>query len=186
MARLKLRHYNLSSIWSQAELLSQCLAISNGHCVGLSVQWMLLFLPSSAYSLLLALFYHASVSWFFYCSLFFFFCFLSLSSDPLHSFALLLPVCWDGSRTAGSVLQSSVSGFNIPIQSPLAVFSHPARAGTLSLTLLMLLSFFTTFYFISQQVLGYMCLTCPFSCPSSELGNVQEKKMYLLICHGPL
>lgn len=58
-----------------------------------------------------------------------------------HSLALLLPVRWDGSRTAGSVLQSSVSGFNIPIQSSLAVFSHPAHAGTLSITLLLLLSF---------------------------------------------
>lgn len=76
----------------------------------------------------------------------------TLSSDSLHSLALLLPACWDGSRTAGSVLQSSMSGFNIPIQSPLAVFSHPAHA----LTLLLLLSFFTTFHFISHLVLGYM------------------------------
>lgn len=84
-------------------------------------------------SLLFASFFfnHASVSWFFCCASFIASS-LTLSSNSL---ALLLPVCWDGSRTAGSVLQSSVSGFNIPIQSPLAVFSHP---GTLSLTLLLL------------------------------------------------
>lgn len=81
---------------------------------------------------------------------------LTLSSDSLRSLTLLLPVDWDGSRTAGSVLQSSVSGFNIPIQSPLAVFSHPAHAGTLSFTLLLPLSFFTTFRFISHLVLGYV------------------------------
>lgn len=124
---------------------------------------MLLFLPSSAYSLLLALFFSIMlVSHGFSTAPSFFFFFFASSLFPLHSFALLLPVCWDGSRTAGSVLQSSVSGFNIPIQSPLAAFSHPARAGTLSLTLLMLHSFFSTFYFISQQVLDYVCLTCPF------------------------
>lgn len=144
----------------------------------------------------------ASVSWFFCCSSFIASS-LTLSSDSLHSLALLLPVCWDGSRTAGSVLQSSVSGFNIPIQSPLAVFSHPAHAGTLSFTLLLLLSFFTTFHFISHFVFGYMCLTHLFHlficwfvqpylkcdvfqhwvCHSSELQNVQEsggKNTYIL------
>lgn len=158
---------------------------------------VVVFALNSLFTLLLLcyfLFHHASAS-----CVPFIASSLTLPADSLHSLTLLLPVCWDGSRTAGSVLQSSVSSFNIPIQSPLAVFSHPAHAGTLSLTLLLLLSFFTTFHFISNLVLSHVCLCVPLSlcffvqsslhqddsqfhfCHSSELADVQEsgKNIYI-------